>query len=140
MQIQHTVSFSLSQSLLLFRNCLEKLLAETNLHSGQIFIINELWNNDGQSQAELGRALKLSAPTVNKMIKSLVSSSFVISRKCKKDSRLMRVFLTRKGKEIQPRVLAQWTKLEESTLRDFSDTEKMLFSLLIEKLKKNFDL
>ena len=110
---------------------------EIGLHYSQISILNALWDDDGQSQAEFVRALKVSAPTVNKMITSLAKSNFVQCKKCKKDSRMVRVFLTKKGKDIRSQVREQWQKLEEMILQDFSETEKMLFSLLLEKLKKN---
>jgi MarR family transcriptional regulator, organic hydroperoxide resistance regulator len=137
MQIQHTFGFSLSQISIGHRNSLERLMNAIGLHYSQISILNALWDDDGQSQAELVRTLKVSAPTVNKMINSLAKSNFVQCKKCKKDSRMVRVFLTKKGKEIRSQVRDQWQILEEIILQDFSETEKMLFSLLLEKLKKN---
>lgn len=137
MQIQLLFGFSLSQISTANRNVLEKLMNEIGLHSSQISILNCLWASDGQSQAEIARTLKLSAPTVNKMIGSLSKSNFVQSKKCKNDSRIVRVYVTKKGKDIQSQVIEKWLKLEDIILRDFSETEKMLFALLLEKLKKN---
>lgn len=137
MQLQHTFGFSLIQISTGHRNALEKLMNEIGLHYSQISILNELWDADGQSQAELAKTIKVSAPTINKMVASLAKSDFVQSRKCKKDSRIMRVYLTKKGKEVRLRAREQWQKSEEIILKDFSETEKMLFSLLLEKLKKN---
>lgn len=137
MQIQHTFGFSLSQINNGHRSLLEKLMNEIGLHYSQITVLNELWDVDGQSQAELVRALKVSAPTINKMVNSLSKSGFIQCRKCRKDSRMVRVFLTKKGKDIRPQVREQWQKLEAIILQDFSETEKMLFSLLLEKLKNN---
>lgn len=137
MQLQHTFGFSLSQISTGHRNTLEKLMNEIGLHYSQISVLNELWDTEGRSQAELVRALKVSAPTINKMINSLSKSNFVQCKKCKKDSRMVRVYLTKKGKDIRTQVREQWQKLEEIILQDFSEAEKMLFSLLLEKLKKN---
>lgn len=137
MQIQLSFGFSLSQIAVSYRNILEKMMNDVGLHNSQISILSELWNVDGQSQADLMRALKVSAPTINKMIISLKKSNFVQCRKCKTDSRLRRVYLTKKGKEIRPQVHEQWQKLEQILLKDFSEAEKMLFLLLFEKLKKN---
>ena len=137
MQLQHTFGFSLSQISTGHRNTLEKLMNEIGLHYSQTSILNELWDTDGQTQSELARALKVSAPTINKMINSLSKSNFIQCKKCKNDSRMIRVSLTKKGKEIRSQVREQWQKLEAIILQDFSETEKMLFSLLLEKLKKN---
>ena len=138
MEIKQTVSFSLSNISVSYRNLLEKLMDEIGLHGGQVYILNELWENDGLSQADIMKSLAVSAPTITKMISSLVSASFVQTKKCKNDTRLTRVYLTKKGKVIQPLVLAQWAKLEDIALKNFSDTEKVLVSLLLEKLKNNF--
>lgn len=111
---------------------------EIGLHGGQVYVLNELWDKDGQSQAEIMKTLGVSAPTITKMINSLVNSSFIQTRRCKNDARMTRVYLTKKGKVIQPLVISQWEKLEETALKDFSDTEKVLLPLLLEKLKNNF--
>ena len=138
MEIKQTVSFSLSNISVSYRNLLEKLMDEIGLHGGQVYVLNELWEHDGQSQAEIMKRLAVSAPTITKMISSLVSASFIQTKKCKNDARLTRVYLTKKGKVIQPLVMTQWAKLEEIALKDFSDAEKVLVSLLLEKLKINF--
>ena len=138
MEIKQTISFSLSNISVSYRNLLEKLMDEIGLHGGQVYVLNELWEHDGQSQAEIMKSLAVSAPTITKMISSLVSASFVQTKKCKNDARLTRVYLTKKGQVIHPLVLAQWAKLEEIALKNFSDTEKVLVSLLLEKLKNNF--
>ena len=138
MEIKQTISFSLSNISVYYRNLLEKLMDEIGLHAGQVYILNELWARDGQSQAEIMKTLGVSAPTITKMIASLINSSFIQTKKCKNDARTTRVYLTKKGKVIQPLVIAQWEKLEEIALKGFSDTEKVLVSLLLEKLKNNF--
>lgn len=111
---------------------------EIGLHGGQVNVLNELWQNDGQSQAEIMKSLGVSAPTITKMISSLVNSSFIQTKKCKNDARITRVYLTKKGRVIEPLVLAQWEKLEQLALTNFSDTEKVLVVMLLEKLKTNF--
>ena len=138
MELKQTVSFSLSNISVSYRNLLEKLMDEIGLHGGQVYVLNELWEHDGQSQAEIMKSLAVSAPTITKMISSLVRASFIQTKKCKNDARLTRVYLTKKGRVIQPLVWAQWAKLEEIALKNFSDTEKVLVLLLLEKLKNNF--
>ncbi len=101
---------------------LEKAMNEINLHSGQVFVLISLWKQDGQSQIELSKNLNLAPPTVNKMVKSLVESSFVRSQRGKTDTRIVRVFLTDKGNEIKSLIEEQWLKLEIQTLLNFTET------------------
>ncbi len=115
----------------------EKLMCEIGLHSGQVQILSSLWENDGQSQAELVRNLCVSPPTVNKMVSKLTDSKFVLKKKCPKDKRLMRVYLREKGITVRPRVHKQWEQLESLILKDFSETEKLLIPILLEKISTN---
>ncbi len=115
----------------------EKLLNEVGMHPGQAQVLSVLWNNDGLSQSEIARELEISPPTVNLLVQKLEKSKFINSKKCKKDKRLMRVFLTKKGKGIRNDIELQWAKVEEKLFENFSDTEKVLGMMVIEKMKNN---
>jgi DNA-binding MarR family transcriptional regulator len=119
-----------------YRVTLEKSMCEIGLHAGQVFVLNSLWETDGQSQADLVRSLQVSPPTINNMVVRMAEAGFVQLKKCGKDGRLMRVHLTEKGSQIKPKVEEQWLKLEESMFSELSETEKLMFSLLLKKIKK----
>jgi DNA-binding MarR family transcriptional regulator len=119
-----------------YRINLEKLMCEVGLHAGQVFVLNSLWKDDGQSQAELVRNLQVSPPTINNMVVRMAEAGFVELKKCGKDGRLMRVHLTEKGLQIKPKVEEQWLKLEEIVFSELTEAEKMMFSLLLKKIKK----
>jgi MarR family transcriptional regulator, organic hydroperoxide resistance regulator len=118
-----------------FKSNLERNLNEIGLHSGQVFILFELWENDGMSQIDLSANLKLSPPTINKMVKSLADNGFVICQKCDLDGRLMRVFLTQKSRNIRIEVEQIWRDCEESLMTNLTATEKLILAQLFEKLK-----
>ncbi len=119
------------------RNISEKYMSEVGLHSGQAQLLSTLWNGNGQSQAEISRLLNISPATVNTLVSKLENNKFVKCKECAKDKRLMRVYLTKKGSAIQKEIETQWEKLENLLLKDFSDTEKILIMMLLEKLKNN---
>lgn len=114
---------------------LDKSMKEIGLHSGQVFILISLWENDGQSQIELAKNLNLSPPTINKMIKSLGNNGFVTTRRGIADGRIVRVFLTEKGTEIKGPVEAQWHRLEAQSFAALTDTEKLMLYQLFQKLR-----
>ncbi len=116
------------------RDNLDKLMKEIGLHGGQIFVLNSLWNNDGQSQADLVKQLNVSAPTVYNMVVRLTETGFVKIIKDENDARIMRVFLTDKGNEIKSQVFEQWAKLEDQTFANLTEPEKMIFSMLLQKI------
>ncbi len=116
---------------------LEKAMNEINLHSGQVFVLVALWKQDGQSQIELSKNINVAPPTVNKMVKSLVESGFIRSQRDTKDTRIVRIFLTKKGIDCKNLIEEQWLKLEVQIISNFTETEKLILFDLFGKLKKN---
>ncbi len=116
---------------------LEKSMNEINLHSGQVFILISLLKEDGQSQIELSKNLNLAPPTVNKMIKSLVESNFVMTKNDNEDGRVLRTFLTRKSFDSKNLIEKQWAKIETQIFLNFTETEKLILFQLFDKLGKN---
>jgi MarR family transcriptional regulator, organic hydroperoxide resistance regulator len=116
------------------RDNLDKLMKEIGLHGGQIFVLNSLWNNDGLSQAELVKQLTLSAPTVYNMVIRLAETGFVTVLQEEEDARISRIFLTEKGVEIRRAVFEQWSKLEDRTFANLTDIEKVMLTMLLEKV------
>ena len=135
MLFKSSLSYLLLQIGLLHRGAVEKLATQTGLHGGQISLLAHLWDSDAVSQAELVRRLGVSPPTVNKMVGLLAKNGFVKSLDCKSDKRIKRVHLTKKGKEVRLKVEEQWHKLETMTLANLSETETMMLSMLLVKVK-----
>lgn len=132
-----SLTFLFSSFTTKFKDSLEKQMSAIGLHSGQIFILNSLWQNDGQSQSDLGKDLNLSPPTVYNMVIKMVNSGFVELRKDEFDSRIMRVFLTQKGREIEALVEIQCQKFEEQIFSILTETEKMMCTLIMQRLVSN---
>lgn len=116
---------------------LEKAMNDIGLHSGQVFVLISLLKQDGQSQIEISKNLNLAAPTINKMVKNLVESGFVTSKRDKIDTRLVKIFLTEKGYSYEDLIEKKWNELEFHTLLNFTETEKLILFQLFAKLKEN---
>jgi DNA-binding MarR family transcriptional regulator len=132
-----SLTFLFSSFTTKFKDVLEKQMSAIGLHSGQVFILNSLWQNDGQSQAELVKNLRVSAPTVYNMVIKMANSGFVKIRKDEFDSRIMRVFLTQKGREMEALVEIQCQKFEEQIFSILTETEKMMCTLIMQRLVSN---
>lgn len=137
MNFETTLNYRFSEITNDFWLKLERSMNEIGLHSGQIFILFSLWNEDGRSQVDLAKKLNLTPPTVNKMIKSLSNNGFVRTQRGKKDARIVRVFLTDKGSEIRAQVEEQWKSLEMEFFSPLTDTEKLILFQISDKLKEN---
>jgi len=137
MDFENSLTYFLTQLAIGYRNFLQKAMNEIGLHSGQVFVLISLWKTDGQSQIDLVKNLNLAPPTINKMVKGLTTSGLVECQKCGNDGRMMRVYLTEKGRQSKSLVEQQWLKLETQSYANLTETEKLVLFQLFSKLKEN---
>ena len=134
-KFEDTVSYLLGKVTTAFRNSLERHMGEIGLHGGQIFVLLELWKQDGLRQVDIAKRLNLSAPTVNKMLKGLIEINLVTRSRIADDGRSTRIFLTERGFEMREEVESQWLELEESCLLGITEAERLMLFELLSKLR-----
>jgi MarR family transcriptional regulator, organic hydroperoxide resistance regulator len=134
MEFENTISYLLAKASVAHRNLTEKAAKAAGLHSGQAFVLVELWKNDGQRQIDLASKLSLSAPTVNKILGGLLENDFVTRERYEDDARSTRIFLTQKGLDVRPSLEEQWRQLEARTIGGLTETEAIMLKQLLTKL------
>ena len=134
MKIDESVSYLLAKLTIAHRNLLEKSVKQIGLHSGQVFVLMELWKQDGQRQVDIAEKLNLAAPTVNKILGGLLDGDYVTRERYEDDGRSTRIFLTDKGDQAQALVEEKWQEIEEQTVLGMSSTESLIFKQLLQKL------
>lgn len=139
LEFTESLSFVFNQTSTVYYARLEKKLSAAGLHYGQIFVLISLWKNDAQTQKELAEDIAVSAPTINKMVKSLAQAGFVKTRRDEQDTRAVRVTLTEKSNAVRPHVESLWRELENELLENLTETEKLIFLQILQKIKTNFD-
>lgn len=139
MDFENSLTYQFTQLATAYRNNLQKAVNEINLHSGQIFLLISLWKVDGQSQIDLANNLYLTPPTINKMVKGLVENGFAVTKKGENDGRIMRVYLTDKGRRCKSSAEEIWLRHETESFSNLTDTEKLMLLHLFEKLRENTD-
>jgi len=134
-RFEDTVTYRLARVTTAYRNALERHLANVDLHGGQVFVLIELWRQDGIRQVDIAERLNLSAPTINKILKGLSEINLITSSREQDDGRSTRVFLTDKGRKIRAQVAEQWLELESEYLSGLTDTERLILPDLLGKLQ-----
>ncbi len=134
MQFEDTAAYLLAKATVLHKNAIQKYANSVGLHSGQVFVMMELWKVDGQRQIDLAARVNLSPPTVNKILGGLLENDFVTRARYEDDARSTRIFLTPKGVQVREALEEAWIELEEQTLGSLTDTEALMLKQLLEKL------
>lgn len=134
MEFGESVTYLLSKLTTAHRNLLERSVQEIGLHSGQIFVLLELWKKDKQRQVDLAEKLNLAAPTVNKILGGMLEADLVTRERFDNDARSTRIVLTQKGRDVRPLLEQKWAEIEEQTLIGLTDTEALILRQLLAKL------
>jgi MarR family transcriptional regulator, organic hydroperoxide resistance regulator len=137
-KFEETISYRLARLTTAFKNALERHMGPIGLHGGQVFILLELWNQDGLRQVDIGSRLNLAAPTITKMLKGLLEIGLITIEKFDDDGRSKRIFLTDTGREIRSQVESQWLELEASTLVQIGEPERPMLYDLLTRLKSTY--
>ena len=61
-------------------------------------------------------------------------ADFIKCQKCGIDGRMVKIFLTEKGLRCREPVESQWRKMETEFFANLTDTEKLIFRQVIEKI------
>jgi len=112
-------------------------LRELNLYVGQDNLLSRLWLGDGVTQMQLCEHLKCEPPTVTNMVKSLEHNGFIYRKRDEKDARVMRIYLTDKGKELEKPVEFKWKQQQEKLLYSILPEERLLLRELMKRMERN---
>jgi len=112
-------------------------LRELNLYVGQDNLLYRLWLGDGVTQMQLCEHLKCEPPTVTNMVKSLEQNGFIYRKRDEQDARVMRIFLTDKGKELEKPVGIKWREQQDKLLQSISTENRLILKRLMQQMERN---
>jgi MarR family transcriptional regulator, organic hydroperoxide resistance regulator len=112
-------------------------LRELNLYVGQDNLLFRLWVGDGITQMQLCEHLKCEPPTVTNMVKSMEKNGFIYRERDERDARVMRIFLTDKGKELEKPVKLIWKQQQEKLLNSILPEERLILRELMKRMERN---
>jgi len=111
-----------------------RTLAGRDTHPGQMFCLHVLAGHDGLSQRELAEALRLSPPTVSKMLQALQKAGAVERRHDAADQRLTRVFLTPAGRDLEGQMRGVVAEFVNETIGELPENDRRELARLLGEL------
>ncbi|MEK4365977.1 MarR family transcriptional regulator [Paenibacillus sp. FSL M8-0212] len=112
-------------------------LRELNLYVGQDNLLYRLWLGDGVTQMQLSEHMKCEPPTVTNMVKSLEQNGFIYRKRDVQDARIMRIYLTDKGKELEKPVEYKWREQQEKLLQSISSEDRLILRQFMQQMERN---
>lgn len=118
--------------------CFQRL-GEFGIHPSQMPFMMMVHKYDGCSQREMAEMLDIKPPTVNVSIQRLEKSGIVYRKRDEKDQRIMRVYLTEKGKKIVADIVEYGAETEKIMFQNFSEAELCLLRRFLGQILTNLD-
>jgi MarR family transcriptional regulator, organic hydroperoxide resistance regulator len=111
-------------------------LRRLGLANGQELLLLHLWERDGCTQSDLVGRLGIDPSTVTKMLQRLERDGWVRRCHSEQDARSVLVHLTPAGRDLEARVTALWTDLENATVAPLSAQERAALLGLLRKVER----
>jgi DNA-binding MarR family transcriptional regulator len=107
------------------------------VHAGQNFILERLWERDGQTPGEIAEAIGVEGPTVVRALQRMAAAGLVVRKKHPTDGRQVVIHLTPAGTKLRTHVPRLLRQVEEQALSDFSSAERAKLLELLERVRAN---
>jgi MarR family transcriptional regulator, organic hydroperoxide resistance regulator len=109
-------------------------LDEIGITYPQYLVMMVLWENDGLTVSHIGDKLFLDSGTLTPLLKRLESKEFLVRKRKKEDERVVEIFLTDNGKQLQqkaceiPDKIQQKIGIETKDLLELKETIQKILS------------
>ena len=127
----------ISQAMRLYFARNYQVMERLDIHPGQVHLLLELNRNGGLYQRELCDNLCIRPSTGTVMIQRMAKNGLVERRQDEKDQRVMRIFLTDKGKDTAQELREATREIEEECFAGFSREEILLLKRLAMQVRDN---
>ena len=107
------------------------------MHRAQAAVLCRLFAKDGLTQSEIGDQLSVQGATVTNMLQRMEESGLVTRRRDPEDNRLVRVYLTRSGREKERAITEQFLKLERTVFEGIREEDRALFRRILNQMLHN---
>jgi MarR family transcriptional regulator, organic hydroperoxide resistance regulator len=110
----------------LMRGAADEAMSRHGVRVGQNVILEMLWIRDGQTPGELASLLGIATPTVVRSAERMQAAGLLTRRRDAADGRLVRLWLTPAGRDLQPIIELERAQLAERALDDLNRDERDL--------------
>lgn len=133
-RIEDSFSFLIAKAYQQVQIAARRRLEPFKITTVQYSLLNVLWEQDGQSGAELGARLKLDGATVTGMLDRLEHSKFIERKPDPKDRRINRVYLTPPGLALQEPAQHAIISLNNEILSQFNPADTIRLRQMLGEL------
>lgn len=105
----------------------------------QWVVLNRLWEEDGLSQVELAERTFKDKPVTTRILSLLEKKGIVVRRSDESDGRVLRVFLTKTGKDLKDKLIPCAQEVLVRSGRNLTKQDVAKFKLTLNQILSNLE-
>jgi DNA-binding MarR family transcriptional regulator len=121
------------------KNIHDKRFQEYGITVSQASLLHQLWHEDGLTQTQIQEKLSMRGASVSGLVDALLKKGFIIRKQDEDDARYKRLYLTKKGREIEDKTIGLMMELDEEIMEGFSEEENAMLICWMKKLHSNLE-
>ena len=129
------ILFLLAKAYQIAHGDFKKRLHSYGLTPIQHLVLEALWDEDGLSVGDIGKRLVFDGATLSGVLDRLSAGGWILKQSDTEDKRMLRISLTRKSKDLKPKLSAVRNMTNEDLLARFSIEEKVLLKRLLRDIQ-----
>jgi DNA-binding MarR family transcriptional regulator len=133
----HDLILLITRTALDIRRAVGTALGRHGLQRPQNLVLDALAETDGLTPGELARRLEVTGPTAVKMAQRMEANGLVERRRDDPDGRLVRVYLTDRGRELQGPIAAEIDKIAEVAAANIGARDRDVLRRSLELVREN---
>jgi len=132
-----SLGFLMTRTARSMKRALDMRLAQHGVTSTQYAVLFVLWEEDGLSLTDLGKRLYFDGPTITGIVDRMERDNLVERRRDNTDRRVIKVHLTKMGKNLRDTLLPLGPEVNRVATADFTREEKSQLKWLLLKVWRN---
>jgi DNA-binding MarR family transcriptional regulator len=133
-----SVGFLIRDTMMHSQIVLRSRIQSYNLSTAQYYLLRVLWEEEGLSQRELSQRVCTTEPTTQSALLRMEKQGFVKRVQNKKDRRANHIYLTRKGRNLEAKLIPFAMNVNELASNGISKKDIKAFMKTIQKIRANF--
>jgi len=129
-RVEDCISFVIGKAAQQISRRAREKLAAHGVTPMQYAVLKVLWQQDGQSGADLGARLVIDSATMTGLIDRLEASGLLKRQADADDRRIQRLFVTKQGRSLQKQLDAAMDQLNQEVARDLGEQAETFWNAL----------
>ncbi|MDB5078885.1 MAG: MarR family transcriptional protein [Chloroflexi bacterium] len=118
----------------------QKLVAEIKISISQIRVLFEALDPNGVSQSFLGKRYNVDPASITRTVQAMERDGLITRKPDASDNRLMRVYITEKGRELLETIPPRLFQFEQYLLEGWTESEIIQLHSFLDRIEQRMDI